>query len=76
MGFGRFEIVIENRNGIFYPGQSVNGTVHVTNSKVESLKGIKLIVTKFVSTFCQMKNIGRNSNRMLRLGRGSYSREK
>jgi sporulation-control protein spo0M len=42
MGFGRFEIVIENRNGIFYPGQSVNGTVHVTNSKVESLKG-KLI---------------------------------
>ncbi len=39
MGFGRFEIVIENRNGIFYPGQSVMGTVHVTNRKVESLKG-------------------------------------
>ncbi len=39
MGFGRFEIVLENRNGIFYPGQTVIGTVYITTSKTESLKG-------------------------------------
>jgi hypothetical protein len=42
MGFGRFEIVLENRNGIFYPGQTVIGTVYITTSKTESLKGIQV----------------------------------
>lgn len=39
MGFERFEIVLENRNGIFYPGQTVIGTVHVSNTKSETIKG-------------------------------------
>ncbi|XP_046457014.1 arrestin domain-containing protein 17-like [Daphnia pulex] len=56
MGFGRFEIVIENRNGIFYPGQSVNGTVHVTNSKVESLKGIQIECSGLAEVRIPVKN--------------------
>lgn len=39
MVFERFSIVLENVEGIFYPGQTVIGTVHITNSKAESLKG-------------------------------------
>ncbi|XP_032792610.2 arrestin domain-containing protein 3 [Daphnia magna] len=42
MGFERFEIVLENRNGIFYPGQTIIGTVNVSNNKSETIKGIQV----------------------------------
>ncbi|XP_057379789.1 arrestin domain-containing protein 3-like [Daphnia carinata] len=42
MGFERFEIVLENRNGIFYPGQTIIGVVHVSNAKSETIRGIQV----------------------------------
>ena len=57
MGFARFAITLENRSGVFNPGQTIVGCVHVTNNKPESITGmfasgnksnhpsVKLIVT-------------------------------
>ena len=39
MGFERFSITLTNPSGIYNPGQTVVGTVDITNTKTESLKG-------------------------------------
>ena len=35
----RFAILLENADGVYFPGQSVTGVVHVWNSQPKALKG-------------------------------------
>lgn len=39
MGFENFSIKLVNYTGFFSPGQTLVGTVHITNTKVENFTG-------------------------------------